>query len=164
MLKSSILKQLSHAQKSHFSWIEKANNLISGSLDSQNSIPFDSTECGLGIWISQEGKQLRKIRTLNKLIDNIEIHHNKLHNIYLNIYQIFFMIPKQKSFLEKIFNFNSKTENEEVKEAVKLHFEDIEQSSKKLLDLLIELEERIKALPWDNIEINTNVTPLQTAV
>jgi hypothetical protein len=164
MIKESILQQLSHAQNSHLIWIQKANKLISNSTNTTDSIPFDSTECGLGIWISREGKQLRQISTLNKLIEKIEIHHNKLHNIYLNIYQIFFMIPQQKSFLQKLFNLDSKRENEEVKEAATLHFQDIEQSSKELTYLLIELEKRIKALRWENIEINTKHSPLQRAV
>ena len=164
MIKKSILQQLSHAKQSHMLWIKKANRLISSSADSQDSIPFDSTECGLGIWISQEGQQLRQISTLNKLIANIEIHHNKLHNIYLNIYQIFFMLPKQKSFLQKFFNFNANRENEEVKEAAKLHFEDIRQSSDELLSLLIELENKIKALPLETIEINTDTPSLQRAI
>jgi hypothetical protein len=164
MNKKSILQQLSHSKQSHILWIEKANSLISNSTDCTNSIPFDSTECGLGIWISQEGQQLRQISILDKLIANIEIHHNKLHNIYLNIYQIFFMLPKQKSFLQKFFSFNSNRENEEVKEAVKLHFEDIKQSSDELLSLLIELENKIKILPLDTIEINTDSPPLQRAI
>ena len=164
MMKASILKQLSIAQQSHLSWVKKANSLILGSANSQNSTSFDSTECGLAIWISRDGKQLRKIKTLNKLIESIEIQHNKLHNIYLNVYQIFFMLPKHKSFLEKIFNFNSTTENEEVKEAVKLHFKDIEQGSIELLELLKKLEKRIKALPLDKIEINTDNSSLQRAI
>ena len=162
MLKKSIIQQLLNAKQAHMLWVKKANRLILNSADTTDSIPFDSTECGLGIWISREGKQLRKISTLNKLIENIEIKHNKLHNIYLNIYQIFFMLPKQKSFLEKLFNFNANRENEEVKEAARLYFKDIEQSSKELLALLVELENRIKRLSKESADINT--TTLQTAV
>ena len=163
MLKKSIIQQLLNAKQAHMLWVKKANRLILNSADTTDSIPFDSTECGLGIWISREGKQLRKISTLNKLIENIEIKHNKLHNIYLNIYQIFFMLPPQKSFLQKIFTFNYNRENEEVKEAARLHFADIKQSSEELLNLLIELENAIKSLSLESIDINTN-TPLQTAI
>jgi Mg2+ and Co2+ transporter CorA len=163
MLKTSILKHLSQAHQSHISWMKSANKSISSSINNQNSTPFDATECSLGVWLNYEGKALRKIKTLNKIIERIEIEHNKLHNIYLNIYQIFFMLPKQKSFLEKLFNFYSKTENEEVQEAVKLHFKDIEEDSKRLIELLKELERRIDSLPFDKIDIKTK-KPFKRAV
>jgi len=154
MIKKSILQQLSHARKSHLIWVEKANKIISSSNHNRDSISFDSTECGLGFWINQEGKRLRQISTLNKLIKNIEIRHNKLHNIYLNIYQMFFMIPRRKPLIQRLFNFNSNKENEnkEINDAIELHLKDIEQNSEELLNLLNKLENSIKMASWNPTE------------
>ena len=164
MLKNSILKQLSLAKNSHLTWIKRANQLILNTSLNKDFIPFDSTECSLGVWINKEGKKLRHIRKFDTLIKNIESHHNELHNIYLNIYQIFFMIPKQKSFFQKLFNFGSEIENEEIKDAVKLHLEDIQNSSETLLKLLNELEEQIKRLSVSQLEANSRVMPLEKAI
>ena len=159
----SIIEQLSHARKSHLLWVEKANYLISSSADDKEFIPFNSTECGLGVWLNVEGKKLYHIQTLRRLIDKIEEQHNKLHNIYLNIYQISFIMPKQKSFLQKFFNVNSKIENQEVKEATALHMDDIQQSSEKLLNLLEILEQKIKEFASEKIEIYSQMRTLKTA-
>jgi gas vesicle protein len=164
MLKKSILKQLSLAKSSHLTWIKRANHLISNTSLNKDFIPFDSTECSLGMWINQEGRKLRHIKKINRLINNIEYHHTELHNIYLNIYQIFFMIPKQKSFFQKLFNFGSEIENEEIKDAVKLHLEDIQNSSETLLKLLNELENQIKNLTLTQLEGNLKTTPLVRAI
>jgi len=163
MTNISTLQQLSHAKQSHLLWIKKANDLISGSADDKEFISFDSTECGLGVWLSLEGKKLYHIHPLRRVIDKIEEQHNKLHNIYLNIYQISFMIPKQKSFWQKLFNFNTKIENQEVKEATELHLGDIQQSSEKLLNLLEALEKQIKEFASKKIETHSHMRTLQTA-
>jgi hypothetical protein len=163
MTNVSMLQQLSHAKESHLLWIKKANYLISGSANDKEFIPFDSTECGLGVWLKIEGKKLYHIHTFRRLLDKIEEQHSRLHNIYLNIYQISFIIPKQKSFLQKFFHLNCKIENQEVKEAAQLHKIDIQQSSETLLQLLEILEQKIKAFASEKIEIHSHIRTLQTA-
>ena len=163
MTNISTLQQLSYARQSHLSWIKEANNIILGLADTKEFISFDSMECGLGVWLKLEGKKLYHIHPLRRLIDRIEEQHNKLHNIYLNIYQISFMIPKQKSFFQKLFNFKTKIENQEVKEAIELHREDIQQSSEQLLNLLETLEQQIKEFASKKIETHSHIRTLQTA-
>jgi len=152
MLKQTIIQNLSHAQKNHTQWVKKANKIISKGAMGKEFIPFDATECGLGIWLREEGKKLQHIQKLNKIILKIEYRHNELHNIYLNIYQIFFMLPKQKSFWEKFLNFNSKKESTEVQEAAKLHLEDIQTASNELSALLNQLKLTLEQLNFTQLK------------
>jgi len=164
MLKKSILKQLSLAKKAHLLWIERANTLIYSTSLNKDFIPFDSTECGLGVWINQEGKKLRHIKRIDELIKDIENHHDELHNIYLNIYQIFFILPKQRSFFHKLFNFGSEIENQEVKDAAKLHLEDIKKSANTLIHLLNQLEKEIEKLTFHQLNRTLKPTRLAQAI
>ena len=163
MTNVSTLQQLSYAKQSHLLWVKEANDIILGFANNKKFISFDSTECGLGVWLKIEGKKIYHIYPLRRLIDKIEEQHNKLHNIYLNIYQISFMIPKQTSFFQKLFNFNKKLENKEVQEAIQLHREDIQQSANQLLKLLEVLEEQIKEFASKKIEAYSHIQTLQTA-
>jgi len=164
MLKQTIIQNLSHAQKSHAQWVKKANQIISQGAMGKEFIPFDATECGLGVWLIEEGKKLQHIQKLNKIILKIEYRHNELHNIYLNIYQIFFMLPKQKSFWEKFLNFNSNKESTEVQEAAKLHLEDIQTASNELSALLNQLKLTIEQLNFNQLELNSKRVALKKVI
>lgn len=152
MTKTSILQQLTAAKKAHLRWVKRADHLISGLPVDKEFIPLESTTCDFGIWFYEEGAKLRLVPTIDNLINRIEYHHNELHDAYMDIYKIFFIVPHQRSLLHKILTFNSKELSTAEKESAKAHFKYLRRSSEELLAVLDILEERVQKMNPVEIE------------
>jgi len=145
MTKEEILGQLRAAKAAHISWVQRAKLLIEGFTINESSIPVNSTECQFGKWFYSEGQKLNDIR--NNPVDSmqeIESLHFKLHDVYLNIYKIYYDLEK-KSFFAKVFGKKKKVSEEEHQRA-KAYYDEMEAISKKLVAALNTMEKRINVL------------------
>ena len=141
MTKANILQELGKAKISHKRWVKRADHLISGLPVDKEFIPLEATSCGFGRWLYSQGTQLRMIEATKYIIEEIEHHHDDLHDTYGEIYKLYYMMPENRSFLTKIFTFNSKKVSEKEKELAKKYFSQLKNSSEELLTLLDKLED-----------------------
>ena len=151
MDKEHILEHLRAAKSAHIKWVQKAKLLINGIDVKEDSIPVDSTECKFGQWFYSEGQ------VLNALSNNpvecmvkIERLHFNLHDVYMNIFNIYFNKPKG-GFFSKLFGKKTTIEDYEVDKA-KQYYANLEIISQELLEEINRLERRLIAVPEERIK------------
>jgi hypothetical protein len=151
MNKEHILEHLRAAKSAHIKWVQKAKLLINGLDIKEDAIPVDSTECKFGQWFYSEGQ------VLNALSNNpvecmvkIERLHFNLHDVYMNIFNIYFNKPKG-GFFKKLFGKKNKLEDYEIEKA-KQYYNNLELISKELLEEINRLERRLIAVPEEKIK------------
>jgi hypothetical protein len=159
--KASMLQNIYDAKRAHKEWVRKADRLVNG-LDGYQGkkvdlnvdktfIPLDSASCQFGQWFDTYAMQLAKFDSIGRFINRIEEHHNALHETYAKIYEIFFVVPQKRSILHKIITMNSKKVSEIEREKAKIHLEYLKKSSKELIEVLEILEDKIKALDYNEL-------------
>jgi len=147
MLQSSILQHINDAKQSHLHWIKRIEHLISGLPVDKTLITTDHTLCDLGKWINFEGLKLRSLEGVSNFINNLEQYHKQLHREYMHIHNIYFISPKQRSILYKIFTLGNDSISKSEQKQAEDHLENIKHISEEILILFTILEERIKNIP-----------------
>lgn len=151
MNKEEILSQLRVAKAAHVSWVQRAKLLIEGFTINETSIPVNSTECAFGKWFYSDGQRLNDIR--NNPIESmqeIESLHFKLHDVYLNIYRIYYDIEK-KGFFSKVFGQKKKVSDED-KILAKGYYKEMDVISQDLVKALNLMERRINVVNDEEIK------------
>lgn len=145
MEKNTVLEQLRAAKAAHINWVQRAKMLISGFKMDENAIPVNSTQCQFGKWFYSDAQKLNGLR--NNPMDcmsEIEQLHFDLHDIYLNIYKIYYDMEPQ-GFFSKLFGKKKKITDDSARLA-KEYFNSMEEVSKKLVEQINLMERRIVAL------------------
>jgi len=159
--KATMLQNIYDAKRAHKEWVRKADRLVNG-LDGYQGkkvtlnvdktfIPLDSSSCQFGQWFDTNAHKLEKFDSIGRFINRIEAHHNALHATYAKIYSIFFVLPEKRSLLHKIITFNSKAVSDTEREKARIHLEYLQKSSKELIEVLEVLEDKIKALDYNDL-------------
>jgi len=151
MTRSDILQETNKAKIAHKRWVKRADHLISGLPVDKEFIPLEATSCGFGKWLYSQGSELRTIDATKFIIEEIEHHHDDLHDAYGEIYKIFFIVPENRSFLHKITTFNSKKVNSKEKEKAKEYFKQLSRSSEELLRLIERLESASAHITYEQL-------------
>lgn len=152
MDKNLALEHLNKAIASHIKWVENIKLLVDGEPIKADEITLTATESELGTWFYDEGQKLNAIKTIPA--DSMELIgslHSKVHDIYLNIYKIYFDIEK-KSLIKRLIRKKKKISPEN-QEAAQTHLEEIEKISRNLLEELDRLERRTAAFPESDFEL-----------
>jgi hypothetical protein len=143
--KLMIVQELSNAKIAHMRWVKRADHLISGLPVDKEFIPLEPTTCGFGRWLYGEvGQKLRLSSEFQSLIEQIEFHHDTLHDVYGEIYKIFFVVPEKRSLWHKILTFNSKTVSKKEMERARGYFHSLQKTSTEMIKLLEKLEVLVK--------------------
>ena len=150
MTVSSILHQTASAKMAHERWVKRADHLISGLPVEKQFIPLDPTSCEFGKWFYSQGSQLRVLDSLKEILSDIETQHDKLHQIYGEIYKIYFIVPHNRSFLHKVITFNSKEVKKSEKEKAITYYKSLSHTSDLLLSLLDKFELEVRELGYHN--------------
>jgi len=142
MTKNNALEHIEAARRSHIKWLNRAISMTRGSSAIRDPHPLASTACQFGLWFNDEGKNLYdKLGTEG--FDKIHLLHTKLHEKYLNIYEIYFgssegIVYNQKAVLTK--NTISKLQEEEAQ----AHMAKLRKLSYAMLEELSVLQEEVK--------------------
>lgn len=151
MQKSEVLDQLRAAKAAHVNWVQRAKLLISGFQIDESSIPVNSTQCQFGKWFYSDAQKLNALQNNPmKCMSDIEQLHFDLHDIYLEIYKIYYE-TESKGFFSKIFGKKKKI-NEDAKALAKKYFQNMEEVSKKLVEEINRMERRIVAISEQEFE------------
>ena len=151
MTRSDILQETNKAKIAHKRWVKRADHLISGLPVDKEFIPLEATSCGFGKWLYGQGTELRTLEATRYIVDEIEHHHDDLHDMYGEIYKLYFVVPENKSFLSKVLTFNSKKVTEKDKEKAKSYFRQLQQSSEELLALIDKLEVASQHMTYEQL-------------
>jgi len=159
--KAAMLQNIYAAKRAHKDWVRKADRLVNGldgyqgkkvNLDVDKTfIPLDSSSCKFGQWFDKYAEHLSKFGSIGRFVNRIEEHHNALHATYSHIYSIFFIVPEKRSIIHKIITFNSKKVSELEREKACIHLEYLKKSSAELIEVLEVLEDKIKALDYNEL-------------
>jgi len=152
MEKDEVLGHLRAAKAAHIKWVQKAKLLINGLDVEENAIPVDSTECKFGKWFYSDGQILNAL-TNNppECMSNIESLHFNLHDVYMQIFNIYF--NKQKGTLfTRFFGLKRKNVSEVETKVAHEYYEKMEEISRNLLDEINRLERRLIAVSDDKIK------------
>ena len=148
MNQGSLLQHVFDAKKAHLRWVKRARHLVEGLPVDKEFVPLKPTDCHFGTWLYSEGAILNQISSTSKLMQQIELIHNEVHDTYKNIYEIFFIIPNEKSLLYKIFTFNSYKISTTEQEKAKIYLKYLQRASQELIILLTELGKEITTFSY----------------
>ena len=150
MDKEHVLGHLRAAKSAHIKWVQKAKLLINGIEVKEDAIPVDSTECKFGKWFYSDGQVLNALSN-NPLecMTKIERLHFNLHDVYMNIFNIYFNKAKG-GFFSKFFG-KKKVPSEYEIEKANQYYSDLEIISKDLLEEINRLERRLIAVSEEKI-------------
>ncbi|MEA1953673.1 MAG: CZB domain-containing protein [Campylobacterota bacterium] len=150
MKKNEVLSQLRAAKAAHINWVQRAKLLISGFEMDKDSIPINSTQCRFGKWFYSDAQKLNGLRNNPmECMTDIEQLHFQLHDIYMDIYKIFYETQTQ-GFFSKLFG-KKKNITDAQKELAKDYYNSMEEVSKQLIEQINRMERRIVAVPEDEL-------------
>ena len=151
MNKEHVLEHLRAAKSAHIKWVQKAKLLINGIEVNENAIPVDSTECKFGQWFYSDGQILNALSN-NPLecMTKIERLHFNLHDVYMNIFNIYFNKSKD-GFFAKLFGKKKVLNEDEISKAAQ-YYDNLELISKELLEEINRLERRLLAVSEEKIK------------
>lgn len=114
---------------------------------------MDSTECQFGKWFYSNGQMLNALSN-NPLecMKKIEDLHFALHDMYLNIFNLYFAQSKKAGFFAKILGLNKKAISDAEHLLAEGYYEKMEEISQELLDEINRLERCLIAILDEKIE------------
>ena len=151
MEKEEVVSHLRAAKAAHIKWVQKAKLLISGLEVEEDAIPVNSTECKFGKWFYGDGQMLNSLA--NNPVESmasIENLHFRLHDSYLQIFNIYFNKAKG-GFFTKLFGLKRKNVTELEAKIATEYYVEMEGISKELLEEINRLERRLIAVAEDKI-------------
>jgi len=151
MTTASILQETTRAKVAHARWVKRAEHLISGLPIEKDFIPLEATTCVFGQWFYSQGTRLRSIEKIAPIFDKIEKQHDKIHDIYGEIYKIYFVIPEKRGLLDRLLTFNSKEPTATQKEEAKVKYKLLKEISHTLILHIEELEKEAKTLNYEEL-------------
>ncbi len=150
MKKEQVLEHIRSAKSAHIKWVQKAKLLINGVSVTEDSIPVNSTECNFGKWFYSDGQLLNSLSNNPiECMQKIEKLHFDLHDIYLQIFNIYFNRPKT-GFFAKLFGKKRVITDIEANQA-KEYYKELEKVSQVLLEEINRLERRLIAVSEEKI-------------
>jgi len=144
--KRFMLNQIADARVSHTRWLRRAKHLIEGLPVRDGMLCLDPSHCEFGKWFYKEGVQYKQVLKFDKIVEKIEKYHLQLHEIYVEIYKIYFVQTKRSWVVSKLLASPYNEPSMKQKEMAKLHLRELEETSKKLLSELTALERLIAAV------------------
>ncbi len=152
MKKDETLKSLENAEIELTRLVETAKSLIDGIDPEDRVLPTSSRETKFGHWFYTDGQKL-KILSNNPLecMSNIEELHNKLHERYREIFDLYFSEEKKGGFLSKIFKPKQKVLAESELKLVNEKYAEMEKTAEELLAEIARLQRRLVAVSEEKI-------------
>ena len=151
MEKEEVVSHLRAAKAAHIKWVQKAKLLISGLEVEEDAIPVNSTDCKFGKWFYGDGQMLNALaNNPMEAMSNIESLHFKLHDQYLQIFNIYFNKSKG-GFFTKLFGLKRRNVSEVEANVAAEHYTAMENISKELLEEINRLERRLIAVTEEKI-------------
>ncbi len=152
MKKDETLKSLKNAEIELTRFVETAQSLIKGVDAEDRVLPITVRETKFGQWFYTDGQKL-KLLSNNPLecMSNIEDLHNKLHERYREIFDIYYSEEKKGGLLSKIFKPKQKVLTESETQFVNEEYTAMQKTAKELMAEISRLERRLEAVSEEKI-------------
>jgi hypothetical protein len=142
MDKSQALESIEKARQAHLNQMDKIKLAMEGKKIEQPTA-LSKTQCDVGRWIYSDTQKLQKLLGI-QFYNELESTHETWHREYARIYEILFSEKKEKGLFSKIFA-SSKIDPLEL-DKVKLYYEELNETTNKLLKILDKSHRRLEAL------------------
>lgn len=143
MSKEILLEEIKKAKNAHLLWVKRAKHLVQDLPVAENMIPLDPKECEFGHWFYAQAIKFDSLPSTAKIIKDIEACHDLVHDLYFDIYEIFFIETKQTGILKK-FHFGNKRVGESRRSDAVGYFLELEEASGNLIKLIDAFENTIR--------------------
>ena len=149
--KKEVLKSIRSARREHVKWVYKAKKLVNGLDISKEEIPLKVTACEFGKWFYCDGQILLSIFK-EEAVETLEAKHRELHDIYMNIFKIYFNTPNQ-SLLAKLLKQKKKKKISATEEQTSIKYlAQLEEVSVELISFLNVIEKKISSIDEKSFE------------
>lgn len=145
MNRETVLKNIRNAKNAHLKWVKRAKHLVLGLPISNEMIPLNPTSCEFGSWLYRDGFKCKVLSRLANELNEIEKNHVRLHDVYLHIYQIYF-VDEQRSFLSKLVLGKKKIVSYREKKDAQLFYNQLEFISRVLNQNLDDFEKSVRVV------------------
>ncbi len=147
MEKVEVLTNIRVARRSHIIWVEHVKALVNGLDIKKEQIPIAVTACDFGKWFYCEGQILLSLFS-EHAVKKVENKHKELHDIYMKIYKIYFLLEK-RSFFARLFRVKKRIMASEEYNAL-VYLSDLEKISNELITYLNIIEKRLNSISEEN--------------
>lgn len=145
MDKKQLIANLRAAKSAHIKWRSYAQALVAGLPVSENQVPVIHTDCVFGRWYYGQGQQLSALPGYQA----IEIPHEALHGIYMQIFKLLFEM-EDTGFFAKLVGSTRKND-ERRRDQINTLLNNLVEMSKTLLTAIELLEQEIMRMEDEDI-------------
>jgi hypothetical protein len=142
MTKSDVLNLIESAEDVHLEQMQKIIAAISGETV-ENPTALGKMECECGVWFYANERMMKKILS-PQLFERLDKAHERWHQEYVYIHELFFKEEKKKGFLSKIIK---RKVSKELYDKAKYYYEELQCATDDLLQASLSAKRRIQALP-----------------
>lgn len=114
-------------------------------------VPLDPMSCEFGKWYYSIEKKLKKYAQFEEVLEKIEVYHEEVHEVYLEIYKIYFIELKRSWLMSKIIDSPKEASVEQQKRAY-MHFDHLEEVSDKLMKEFDNFEMSLRLLKEEDLQ------------
>ena len=152
MNKDETLKSLENAEIELTRFVETAKALIDGIDPEDKILPTTSRETKFGEWFYTDGQKLKTLSN-NPLecMSNIEALHDRLHERYHEIFDIYYSQENKGGFFSKIFKPKQKVLTDSELKLVQEEYTAMEKTAEELLEEISRLQRRLVAVSEEKI-------------
>ena len=143
MCKNDLVEKIHNAKRSHLKWVKRVKHLLEQVLVADEMITLDPRESEFGHWLYKDAYKCHHTPFFAETLNLIEKEHIHLHQIYFEIYRIYFVETKRKNFKAVLLGKRKKISNEQWVEA-KDHYYELIEVSRKLLIQVNNLERKVR--------------------
>ena len=143
MHKKDILARIEDARKAHFTWLNRIERLIENVFVSDELIELDPKESEFGDWLYEDIGKCKSSLFFLESLQLIEKEHLKLHEIYFQIYRIYFIECKRNPLTALFLGERKNLTPEQEIEAIS-NYNQLLDASNKLMKQLNTLERKIR--------------------
>jgi len=147
MTKLEMLKAMERAEALHLEQMQKIIAAISGERV-DNPTALGKMECECGAWFYANEKVMKKILS-PQLFARLDKAHEKWHQEYAYIYEMFFKEEKKGGLLSKIIK---RRVPKELYDKAKYYYKELQLVTDELLNASLSAKRRIMALPESKFE------------
>jgi hypothetical protein len=142
MTKLNFLQLMESAEKVHLEQMQKIIAAISGETV-ENPTALGKMECECGVWFYSNEQMMKKILS-PQLFERLDKAHEKWHQEYVYIHELFFKEEKKKGFLSKIIK---RKVSKELLDKAKYYYKELQLATEDLLSASLSAKRRVQALP-----------------
>ncbi len=153
---ANILMSIEEGKREHGLWMSRVNSLVESHTgkkrEDDGKIGRTHNVCEFGKWLSLHSPHLKKLKSLNTLVIDIDKTHEDLHAGYGDIYDIFYVATQNRPLSYIVWFKKKKEVHAEEKRRLNEKLSELKEISKKLMGELESLQAEVKLLDFNELK------------